>query len=228
MTAEQSPKFEPQNLFLRAFAPSRESCWQVVLESHAKAQRRKETQENLHFHTVQSPAFLSNFRFRISNSPHPTPFPRRLRRPSPLRLPLHPRAVRRSCATAMLSPLAPLRRRSRSPWPPPIASRGSRMSMAPATRPRNSMTLTIVPAPPMLSSKAAGLLDSPIPSYEFRHYGARGPGRWITIYARRDHIFLVIAGLRFDTGWTGHGVAPNGTTHSRPTTGAVERHPYSF
>jgi len=74
--------------------------------------------------------------------------------------------------------------------------------------------------------RAAGLLDSPIPSIEFRSYGADGPGHWITIYARRDHVFLVIAGLRFDTGWTGGPRGPQWTTRSRPTDGAVQRHPY--
>jgi hypothetical protein len=74
--------------------------------------------------------------------------------------------------------------------------------------------------------KAAGLLDAPTPSFEFRHYGLAGPGRWITIYARRDHVFLVIAGLRFDTGWTGgESRGPRWTTRSRPTDGAVMRHP---
>ena len=36
-------------------------------------------------------------------------------------------------------------------------------------------------------------------STEFRSYGERGPGRWITIYAREGHTFAVIAGLRLDT-----------------------------
>jgi len=77
--------------------------------------------------------------------------------------------------------------------------------------------------------RAAGLLDSPMPSLAFRHYGADGPGNWITIYARRDHVFMVIAGLRFDTGWTGSvSRGPRWTTRSRPTDGAVERHPYDL
>jgi hypothetical protein len=76
--------------------------------------------------------------------------------------------------------------------------------------------------------RAAGLLDSPIPSLEFRHYGADGPGRWITIYARRDHVFMVVAGLRFDTGYTGGPRGPQWTTRSRPTDGAVMRHPYDL
>ena len=76
--------------------------------------------------------------------------------------------------------------------------------------------------------KAAGRLDSPIPSRSFRHYGEDGPGQWITIYATREHVFLVIAGLRFDTGWTGGSRGPQWTTRSRPTDGCVLRHPYDL
>jgi hypothetical protein len=76
--------------------------------------------------------------------------------------------------------------------------------------------------------KAAGLVDSPMPSFAFRRYGEDGPGQWITIYARRDHVFLVIAGLRFDTGWTGGPRGPQWTTRSRPTDGCVLRHPYNL
>ena len=36
-------------------------------------------------------------------------------------------------------------------------------------------------------------------STEFRGYGQRGPGKWITVYAREGHTFAVIAGLRLDT-----------------------------
>jgi hypothetical protein len=46
---------------------------------------------------------------------------------------------------------------------------------------------------------AAGLLASPISSTEFRSYGERGAGKWITIYGREGHTFAVIAGLRLDT-----------------------------
>jgi hypothetical protein len=30
-------------------------------------------------------------------------------------------------------------------------------------------------------------------------YGDAGPGKWITIYANAEHVFMVVAGLRFDT-----------------------------
>jgi len=75
---------------------------------------------------------------------------------------------------------------------------------------------------------AANLLDSPIPSKEFRKFGEGGLGEWISVYARKDHVFLVVAGLRFDTGWT-HGVSgPQWTTLSRPADGCVIRHPMAL
>ena len=46
---------------------------------------------------------------------------------------------------------------------------------------------------------AAGLVKSPMSSSEFRRFGARGQGRWITVYARNGHTFALIAGLRLDT-----------------------------
>ena len=73
--------------------------------------------------------------------------------------------------------------------------------------------------------QAAGCLDGAMPSKSFRRYGESGPGEWISIYARRDHVFLVVAGLRFDTGWTSGPKGPQWTTKSRPTNGSVLRHP---
>jgi hypothetical protein len=46
---------------------------------------------------------------------------------------------------------------------------------------------------------AAGLIRSPLSSSEFRRFGERGHGKWITVYARNGHTFAVIAGLRLDT-----------------------------
>jgi len=46
---------------------------------------------------------------------------------------------------------------------------------------------------------AGGLISAPMSSTEFRNYGDRGPGKWITIYAREGHTFAVIAGQRLDT-----------------------------
>jgi hypothetical protein len=72
---------------------------------------------------------------------------------------------------------------------------------------------------------AADQLRSPMPSTAFRRYGRSGEGEWITVYARRGHVFLSVAGLRFDTGYNGAHRGPQWTTRSRPANGAVLRHP---
>jgi hypothetical protein len=45
----------------------------------------------------------------------------------------------------------------------------------------------------------ADLLGYTQVSGHLAHYGSPGPGRWITIYANAEHVFMVVAGLRFDT-----------------------------
>lgn len=75
----------------------------------------------------------------------------------------------------------------------------------------------------------AGLLRGAMPSRGFRRYGVEGLGEWISVYARKDHTFLVVAGLRFDTGWTGSARrGPEWTTKSRPAKGCVVRHPHGY
>lgn len=46
---------------------------------------------------------------------------------------------------------------------------------------------------------AAGLLDRPLVSGDLAQWGDAGPGRWITIYANGGHVYMYVAGLRFDT-----------------------------
>lgn len=46
---------------------------------------------------------------------------------------------------------------------------------------------------------AGDLLGSPLTSGGFMSWGKPGPGRWITIYANPGHMYMVVAGLRFDT-----------------------------
>lgn len=46
---------------------------------------------------------------------------------------------------------------------------------------------------------AAGLLTSPFDSTDFFSWGAKGRGRWITVYTNSGHAFVEIAGIRFDT-----------------------------
>jgi hypothetical protein len=69
----------------------------------------------------------------------------------------------------------------------------------------------------------AGLLDAPLDSRLFMHWGESGPGKWITVYANRGHAFAVIAGLRFDTSGMGES-GPRWRTEARSTAGFRARH----
>jgi hypothetical protein len=74
---------------------------------------------------------------------------------------------------------------------------------------------------------AAGLLESPLDSTGFMGWGAGGPGSWVRIYANREHVFAVIAGLRWDTSMTteGDGTGPGWSEEMRPWQGFRVRHP---
>jgi peptidoglycan hydrolase-like protein with peptidoglycan-binding domain len=68
----------------------------------------------------------------------------------------------------------------------------------------------------------AGLLDASEDSTGFESYGEPGPGRWITLYANADHVYAVIAGLRYDTS----GASPSRWQAAMRTgAGFVVRHP---
>ena len=45
----------------------------------------------------------------------------------------------------------------------------------------------------------AGQLDETMVSGQLQSWGLGGMGRWITVYANYHHVYMVIAGLRFDT-----------------------------
>lgn len=45
----------------------------------------------------------------------------------------------------------------------------------------------------------AGMLDVTMVSGQLADWGLPGTGRWITIYANAEHVYMQIAGLRFDT-----------------------------
>jgi hypothetical protein len=44
-----------------------------------------------------------------------------------------------------------------------------------------------------------GLLETTMVSGQLAYWGLGGTGRWITVYANDEHVYMVIAGLRFDT-----------------------------
>jgi hypothetical protein len=70
---------------------------------------------------------------------------------------------------------------------------------------------------------AAGLLRSPMVSGALgTRWGIPGTGSWITVYGNRSHVYMVVAGLRFDTSSAGdplsQGSGPRWrTTHRAPT-----------
>lgn len=45
----------------------------------------------------------------------------------------------------------------------------------------------------------ADLLDQTVVSGQLEYWGEAGVGRWITVYANAHHVYMVIAGLRYDT-----------------------------
>jgi peptidoglycan hydrolase-like protein with peptidoglycan-binding domain len=70
----------------------------------------------------------------------------------------------------------------------------------------------------------AGLLDTAMPSGDFTDWGDPGPGQWVTLYAKSSHMFMVVAGIRFDTS----GRTKNNTrwqADMRPTSGYTAVHP---
>jgi hypothetical protein len=70
----------------------------------------------------------------------------------------------------------------------------------------------------------AGLLSASMPSGDFEGWGAAGPGSWVTIYANGGHMYMVVAGLRFDTsGQRGSGT--RWQADLRSNAGFVVRHP---
>ena len=73
----------------------------------------------------------------------------------------------------------------------------------------------------------AGLLDYPLDSTGFMHWGKHGRSGWVTIYASHRHAFMVIAGLRWDTSFITDGdrSGPGWSETMRPHKGFRVRHP---
>jgi len=68
------------------------------------------------------------------------------------------------------------------------------------------------------------LMTSAMASTGFMSWGRRGPGRWITIRANAGHVYMTIAGLRFDTSARGIG-GSRWTAQMRSPRGYVATHP---
>jgi hypothetical protein len=71
---------------------------------------------------------------------------------------------------------------------------------------------------------AAGLLDGPLASGPLMNWGEPGPGKWVTIWTHSGHVFMEVAGIRFDT--SGQRVTGSRWQNTmRSTAGFVARHP---
>ena len=71
-----------------------------------------------------------------------------------------------------------------------------------------------------------GLLDEALTSSGFSSWGVAGKGAWITTYGSGGHSYMVVAGLRFDTGYNdGDSDGPDWSTKMRPGSGYTARHP---
>lgn len=71
----------------------------------------------------------------------------------------------------------------------------------------------------------ANLLSSPEDSGELESYGSPGAGRWITLWSNSGHVYMYVAGLRFDTSAQGETGGSRWTSQGRSNGGFVERHP---
>ncbi len=72
----------------------------------------------------------------------------------------------------------------------------------------------------------AGLLDTTMVSGQLATWGEAGVGKWITVYANDEHVFMIVAGLRFDTRGDPPGVrGPRWHRGWVNPSGFVPRHP---
>jgi cell wall-associated NlpC family hydrolase len=71
---------------------------------------------------------------------------------------------------------------------------------------------------------SAGLLGGPLDSGRLMSWGSPGRGRWITVWSNPGHVFLEVAGVRFDTSGT-RVTGSRWQATMRSTAGFVARHP---
>jgi len=72
-----------------------------------------------------------------------------------------------------------------------------------------------------------GLLNTSMVSGAFAQWGDSGPGRWITIYGNASHVYMVVAGLRFDTSARSQ-TGSRWTTQMRSSSGFAITHPVDY
>jgi hypothetical protein len=71
---------------------------------------------------------------------------------------------------------------------------------------------------------SAGLLAGPLASGPLMSWGEPGKGKWVTIYANAGHVYLEVAGIRFDTSGQ-RATGSRWQNELRTNAGFVARHP---
>jgi cell wall-associated NlpC family hydrolase len=71
---------------------------------------------------------------------------------------------------------------------------------------------------------AGGLLNAPETSGELEHWGAPGPGRYITVFANAGHTYMYVDGILYDTAGRSGVYASRWLVGSTDNTGFVARH----
>ena len=71
---------------------------------------------------------------------------------------------------------------------------------------------------------AAGLLNGPLASGPLMSWGEPGPGKYVTIYANNGHVYMYVAGVRFDTS-NSRVTGSRWSNTTRSNAGFVARHP---
>lgn len=75
----------------------------------------------------------------------------------------------------------------------------------------------------------AGLMRGPLTSEGFASYGQLGPGRYVNLFVKpREHIFMSVCGLRFDTSGGTSGEGPRWRPAPRNPGGFQVRHPVNL
>lgn len=76
--------------------------------------------------------------------------------------------------------------------------------------------------------RAGGFIKSAMPSGGFMRWKRKGVGRWITTYANGGHMYMVVAGLSFDTSNMGGKRGNRWSTKIRSSRGFSVRHPGNY
>lgn len=75
--------------------------------------------------------------------------------------------------------------------------------------------------------KGGNFVRRPMPSSGYFRWGKKGRGKWITVFTNAGHMYMTVAGLRFDTGMVA-GKGPGWSKQMRSAKGFRKRHKPRF